>query len=739
MKNVTFKTRHALVLSCISLMTCFAMLLGTTFAWFTDSVTSGVNRIVAGNLDVELYHKNTNTTTVDPGDKVDNVTTLFNAAADDNGKLWEPGAVAYETFTIKNVGNLALKYQLSLVNGGNNTVKDTTYSLLDVIKVGVIEDGATITTRDALIGAVNTWNTLGEFIGNTASTSGNLDPAGGTTDSKTFTVVLYWPSDTDVLSALYNVAGRSDNDYNLNNDKEASDGSGELYVNLGAYLLAGQYQQELDSFDNTYDAGSSYPAVTGMVSTATSTPVTLTKTGTETVNSATVSTTTTPLGTGKTTVKLTESGTGSALADENSATEGNTISKDVTLETTTTDTLASSATYEVDNTAGTAVASVDLTLTVTKTEKDSQGQVVGDPVTNTVTSGFTAEVETYIAKNLAYPVTIKYGTTETWAANDNESELTLPSGENNGVAKYDSTTGKLTFKTSHFSDYVVYSDIGVLNATTNAAYPTLSAAVEAAQDGGSIILLKDVDLVAIDKNVKVVGNGTTVVDTKNVVTSTIQTLKNVTFENIVFKSTSGWTMNNSSGVDWTGIFSTNTTLDNVTFKNCTFSTRNDNKTNCIYNATINNGATFDGCTIYGDTYGINFAYVNGTLTLKNCDISGWNSFGSGTNSKVVIENSTFHKSIYNKLRFYQNADVTNCTFDSKFLESDMSGEIYNYGEFKAGIDVNANDVTVKLTNCSVKDASAGTQANLTEAYTKTCDGKTGVTFTISSVSTPDSE
>ena len=56
MKNVTFKTRHALVLSCISLMTCFAMLLGTTFAWFTDSVTSGVNRIVSGNLDVELYH-----------------------------------------------------------------------------------------------------------------------------------------------------------------------------------------------------------------------------------------------------------------------------------------------------------------------------------------------------------------------------------------------------------------------------------------------------------------------------------------------------------------------------------------------------------------------------------------------------------------------------------------------------------------------------------------------------------
>ena len=48
-------TRRALALSFISLLLCVSMFVGTTFAWFTDSVSSLNNKIVAGNLDVELY------------------------------------------------------------------------------------------------------------------------------------------------------------------------------------------------------------------------------------------------------------------------------------------------------------------------------------------------------------------------------------------------------------------------------------------------------------------------------------------------------------------------------------------------------------------------------------------------------------------------------------------------------------------------------------------------------------
>ena len=51
-------TKRAIITSAMALIICFAMLLGSTFAWFTDSVTSKKNIIAAGNLDVEMYHSN---------------------------------------------------------------------------------------------------------------------------------------------------------------------------------------------------------------------------------------------------------------------------------------------------------------------------------------------------------------------------------------------------------------------------------------------------------------------------------------------------------------------------------------------------------------------------------------------------------------------------------------------------------------------------------------------------------
>ena len=47
MKRKNIK-RNALVTSILSLLLCVSMLVGTTFAWFTDEVVSGVNTIAAG-------------------------------------------------------------------------------------------------------------------------------------------------------------------------------------------------------------------------------------------------------------------------------------------------------------------------------------------------------------------------------------------------------------------------------------------------------------------------------------------------------------------------------------------------------------------------------------------------------------------------------------------------------------------------------------------------------------------
>ena len=52
------RTKTKLLSSIAALIVCFAMLIGSTFAWFTDSASTGVNRIQAGNLDIEVSYKN---------------------------------------------------------------------------------------------------------------------------------------------------------------------------------------------------------------------------------------------------------------------------------------------------------------------------------------------------------------------------------------------------------------------------------------------------------------------------------------------------------------------------------------------------------------------------------------------------------------------------------------------------------------------------------------------------------
>ena len=113
----TKNTKKALFLSFVSMFLCFTMLIGTTYAWFTDSVSSGINQIVAGNLDVELYHESEKVTTPE---SVQDKSNLFQL------DKWEPGAMTYEKFTIANEGDLALKYQFAL-----NLVSDTTVDGVD--------------------------------------------------------------------------------------------------------------------------------------------------------------------------------------------------------------------------------------------------------------------------------------------------------------------------------------------------------------------------------------------------------------------------------------------------------------------------------------------------------------------------------------------------------------------------------------------------------------------------------
>lgn len=124
-------TKRALISSALAILMCAAMLIGTTFAWFTDTASTGVNKIVSGNLDIAVEYR-----TSSEGDwkTIDNATDLFGA----EGTLFEPGHTRVVELRITNAGNLALKYKI-----GMNIVSETAgtnkagnpYKLSDYLKV----------------------------------------------------------------------------------------------------------------------------------------------------------------------------------------------------------------------------------------------------------------------------------------------------------------------------------------------------------------------------------------------------------------------------------------------------------------------------------------------------------------------------------------------------------------------------------------------------------------------------
>ena len=101
-------TKHALMSSVVALLLCCAMLIGTTFAWFTDTASTAVNKIQAGTLDVQLLDES--------GNSLEGQTLSWQKAAGTPGGeqvLWEPGCTyRLQPIVIKNNGNLALKYKI---------------------------------------------------------------------------------------------------------------------------------------------------------------------------------------------------------------------------------------------------------------------------------------------------------------------------------------------------------------------------------------------------------------------------------------------------------------------------------------------------------------------------------------------------------------------------------------------------------------------------------------------------
>ena len=215
-------TKRALLTSVTALVMCVVMLVGTTFAWFTDTASTGVNKIQAGNLKVDIVNKD--------GTSLKNESLSFIKAGPtaDTGAtteiLWEPGCrYLTEGFKIKNAGNLALKWKAEInkedakteVVAGSNGKRNM--NLLDVIDFYIVKG----TEENAPAVAIENF-------------TGTLS-AEATSD-------LYY-----IKGVMKTTAGNDYQDLTL-------DG-------ISITVYATQLTAEFDSFDNQYDKDAKYTEV----------------------------------------------------------------------------------------------------------------------------------------------------------------------------------------------------------------------------------------------------------------------------------------------------------------------------------------------------------------------------------------------------------------------------------------------------------------------------------------------
>ncbi len=220
----TRSTKRALLLSALAILMCVSMLVGSTFAWFTDSVTSARNQIVSGNLDVVLYYSTWDSTTNTWSDyaEVNANTKIF-----DENALYEPGYTEVVRFKVENAGSLALKYNMTATiykeEAGINVYNEP-FNLSEYIYTGKV-DVATITDRATA--AAQATEKLGTGLNMAAGTS--LLPGA----SEEFALVLTMP--TTVGNEANHLKGHQPS------------------IEFGIALVATQFTYEEDDFGPDYD------------------------------------------------------------------------------------------------------------------------------------------------------------------------------------------------------------------------------------------------------------------------------------------------------------------------------------------------------------------------------------------------------------------------------------------------------------------------------------------------------
>ena len=211
-------TKVAIILSVLSLLVCITLLLGTTFAWFTDTAKSTANRIEAGSLEVKLLMdkaENGNYTDISNGNG-----DIFSETG--NGIDWEPGKTEIVYLAVENAGSLDLKYNIVLNVTDSGIASALEYAIIDGAKVA---DLASVSDWESLTQLTNV--ELGDLDEGAVVTSSNNELLD--TNTRYFALAIHMKEDSG----------------NVYQNKSV-----EIDVTISATQLA----NESDSFGSDYDS-----------------------------------------------------------------------------------------------------------------------------------------------------------------------------------------------------------------------------------------------------------------------------------------------------------------------------------------------------------------------------------------------------------------------------------------------------------------------------------------------------
>ena len=620
-------TKRSLLMSVLALLLCVSMLIGSTFAWFTDSVTSAGNIIKSGKLEVTMEWKDATATGAQQ--------TYKNAAAGPifNYDNWEPGYVEAKNVKIANVGTLALKYQLNILPTGDVS------ELADVIDVYFAEGEITLANREMT--ELKRVGTLSDVLaGMPANMRGDLEAE----KNDTVTIALKMRED----------AG---NEYQ----------GLSIGTSFSVQLLATQLTAEEDSFGPDYDedatlgtyieldAGADLMAA--MASAKADMPLTIKLNGN---------------------IELPTAGSAGGVADITRASSvvidgnGNTITV-----------IGSGVTPIGDKEAPVTLKNVKI-IDNSKSYNESAWELsyceLGG-VINCVNVDFADAVMvegtsasfvdcSFVGHNDKITGTTQYAV---WVSNGDAIFTNCTFSGTRGLKicdQYTPEVGMVVVDGCTFANISEKPGVAIDDEDTQDMKITIkNCNFINCQPGdqGLYIYESDNTLPTLENN-KVFGVAATNEELKASLTNganvalgkgvyTLPTLSGK--ENITLIGTEDTVIGGEyASTGFGGNFGKSTTIKNVTFSGTT---------NGVRSSYAQGGTTvFENCTFAGDSiYGFHIDESNGaTFIFKNCTFSGFNAF-AGDLEKVVFEGCTFkHNGNYGHTNIWSRGEFTGCTFEA---------------------------------------------------------------------------